>query len=196
VPNTVSAVLAGKPLSTGGVLIAPLGTALPVDATGVPDPAFVAAGYIGEDGVTESAERSTEKIRAWGLDVVKVVSTEFSVTYEFVFLETLNTTVLQTVYGDDNVLQTDASPTAGALRVVAINGDDLPHKSFVIEVKDGPARVRIVIPDGQVTEVGEVTYTDAEVIGYEVTVEAFQDADGNNAYKYISDGVPVPAPLP
>ena len=188
-PNTVSAVLAGKPLSTGGVLIAPLGTALPTNASTAPAAGFVAAGYIGEDGVTESAERSTEKIRAWGGDTVKVVSTEFSVTYSFVFLETLNTTVLETVYGDDNVSTVAATGTEGALRVVAINGDDLPHKSFVIEVKDGPARVRIVIPDGQVTEVGEVTYTDAEVIGYEVTVEAFQDADGNNCYKYISDGV-------
>jgi hypothetical protein len=188
VANNVSAVLAGKPLTTGGVLVGPIGTALPTTATAAPAAGFVAAGYIGEDGVTEGSDRSTEKVKAWGGDIVKVLQTEYSATYQFVFLETVNTTVLETVYGPDNVNVVAATATTGTLRTVAVNGESLPHLSFIIEVKDGPARVRIVIPDGQVSEVGEVTYTDGEVIGYEVTVEAFQDAAGNNAYKYIDDG--------
>jgi hypothetical protein len=194
VANNTSAVLAGKPLTTGGILIGPLGTALPTNATSALAAGMVAAGYIGEDGVTEGADRSTDKIKAWGGDIVKVVQTEFSATYQFVFIETVNTTVLETVYGDDNVTVTPGGPAAGTLRTVAVNGESLPHKVFVIEVKDGPARVRIVIPDGQVSEVGEITYTDGEVIGYEVTVEAFADEDGNNAYKYIDDGAFIPAP--
>ncbi|MBO0747282.1 MAG: hypothetical protein J2O47_02960 [Acidimicrobiaceae bacterium] len=189
-PNLVKNVVAGKPLSTGGVCIGPLGTALPADATTALDEALVSAGYIGEDGVTEAADRSTDKIRAWGGDTVKIVQTEFSTTYTFTFIETLNSTVLETVYGDDNVTTTAPTSSKGTLHVVKVNADILPHKVFVFEVKDGDAKIRIVVADGQVTEVGEITYSDSEVIGYEVTVEAFRDPTLNaNAVKYMDDGV-------
>jgi len=189
VANTVANVVAGKPLTTGGVLIAALGTALPTAAGTAPDVGFVAAGYIGEDGVTEATDRSIEKVKAWGGDIVKVLQTEFSATYQFTFLESLNANVLKAVYGDTNVTTTAATVSTGTLQAVKINGDILPHKSFIFEVKDGLAKVRIVVPDGQINEVGEVTYSDSEVVAYQVTIEAFEDSAGNNAYKYTDDGV-------
>ena len=185
-------IVAGKPLASGGVLVAPLGTALPTDVSTAPNVAFVAAGYIGEDGLTETTDRSTDKVKAWGGDVVKVLQTDFSVTYQFTFLESLNAEVLKAVYGDDNVTTTAATVSAGTLHAVKVNGDVLPRKSFVFEVKDGDARIRIVVPDGQITEVGDVTYSDGEVVGYQVTVEAFRDATTDaNALKYLDDGRPT-----
>ena len=187
--NTSANVLAGVPLATGGVSMAALGTVLPTNAKSPLGVAFTSAGYVGEDGLTESADRSTEKIKAWGGDTVKVVQTDFSTTYTFTFLETLNTEVLKAVYGDQNVTVTAATATDGTLRTVKVNGDILPHKVFVFDMKDGDARIRIVVPDGQVTEVGEITYNDGSVIGYEVTVEAFRDSALNaNAVKYLDDG--------
>lgn len=182
-------IVAGKPLATGGVRIGPLGATAPTDASTALDAAFKTAGYVGESGLTEATERSTEKVKAWGGDIVKVLQTDFSVTYVFTFLETMNTDVLKTVYGDANVTETAASPTAGTLRTIKINADTLPHKSFVFDMKDGDNRIRIHVPDGQVTEVGEVTYNDGELVGYEVTIEAFRDTDlGANALKYLDDG--------
>ncbi len=100
--------------------------------------------------------------------------------------------MLKAFYGDDNVTVTAATPSAGTLRTVKINADVLPHKSFVFEMKDGDAKIRIHVPDGQVNEVGEVTYNDGELIGYTVTIEAFRDTDLNaNAVKYIDDGKPT-----
>lgn len=187
--NTSGNVLAGVPLATGGISMGPLGSVLPTDATTALDAGLIAAGYVGEDGLTESADRSTEKIKAWGGDVVKVVQTDFSTTYTFTFLESLNTEVLKAVYGDDNVTVTAATTTKGTLRTVKVNAETLPHKAFVFDMKDGDARIRIVVPDGQVTEVGEITYNDGSVIGYEVTIEAFRDASLNaNAVKYLDDG--------
>lgn len=188
-PNTSTNVVSGKPLATGGILIAPLGTVVPTGVTPAPLPAFVGAGYIGEDGVTEGGERSTEKIKAWGGDTVKVVQTDHSLTYSFTFIETLNSGVLKAVYGDANVTTTPASASAGTLHTVKVTGDTLPHRSFVFEIKDGDARIRIVVPNGQITEVGEITYSDSEVIGYEVTVECFADASGVKAFKYLDDGI-------
>ncbi|TKT03444.1 hypothetical protein [Streptomyces lasalocidi] len=188
--NNSANVLAGKPLATGGVLVAPTGTAAPVDAMTALNASFKALGYVGEDGLTESAERSTDKIKAWGGDVVKVVQTDYAVTYSFTLIETLNSDVLKAVHGAGNVTTTAATSTKGTLHAVKLNGDTLPRQSFVFEVKDGDARIRIYVPQGQITEVGEVTYSDEDVIGYEVTVEAFRDATaGANAIKYIDDGV-------
>lgn len=190
-PNA-SNVVAGKPLATGGVLMAEVGSAAPTDAAATLDPAFVSAGYIGEDGLTEATDRSTEKVKAWGGDTVKVLQTDFATTYTFTFIETLNGDVLKAVYGDDNVTTTAATSSEGTLHSVKVNGETLPHKAFVFEVKDGDARIRIHVPDGQITEVGEVTYSDSEIVGYSVTVEAFRDSTLNaNAVKYLNDGRPT-----
>jgi hypothetical protein len=188
--NETKNVLAGTPLVSGGILVGALTDAAPTDAATALAAGFKATGYIGEDGLTETVDRSTDKIRAWGGDTVKVVQSDFSVTYQFTFLETLNTDVLKAVYGDDNVTVTAATATAGTLRTVLINGDKLPQKSYVFEVKDDDARIRIYVPKGQVIEVGDVTYNDTDVIGYQVTIEAFKDATLNaNSIKFIDDGV-------
>lgn len=190
--NVSANVVAGKPLATGGVHIGDVGATAPTDAETALDAAFKGAGYIGEDGLTETTDRSTEKVKAWGGDTVKVLQTDFSVTYTFTFLESVNGDVLKTVYGADNVTTTAATSNKGTLHAVKVNSDTLPRKSFVFEVKDGDARIRIHVPQGQITEVGEVTYNDSEVIGYTVTVEAFRDEDlGANAIKYIDDGRPT-----
>lgn len=189
--NNAKNVVAGTPLATGGVLIGELTATAPTTAVSVLT-GFSAAGYIGEDGVTEANERSTDRIRAWGGDTVKVVQTEHNVTYQFTFLETLNANVLKAVYGEDNVTTTAATSTTGTLHEVAVNAATLPHKSYVFEVKDGDAKIRIYVPDGQITEVGEITYSDSEVVGYEVTVEAFADDLGNKAYKFLDNGIFAP----
>lgn len=185
-------VLAGKPLATGGVSMAPVGTALPTDAVTALAAAFKNAGYVGEDGLTETTDRSTDKVKAWGGDTVKILQTDFAVTYQFTFLESLNSDVLKAVYGADNVVTTAATAAKGTLHAVKVNSDELPHQVFVFDMKDGQARIRIAVPDGQITEVSEITYNDGEVIGYQVTVEAFRDSTlGANAIKYLDDGKPT-----
>lgn len=187
--TSVKNVVAGKPKASGGVLNGPLGTALPTDATTEPEAAIKALGYISEDGLTESSERSTEKVKAWGGDTVKVLQTEFAATFSFTFIEVLNADVLKAVHGDGNVTTTAATASTGTLQSVKVTGEQLDHDVWIFEVKDGDAKIRIVVPDGQVTTVGEVTYNDGSVIAYQVTVETFKDENGVYYYKYIDDGV-------
>lgn len=188
--NKTSNVLAGKPLTTGGVLIAPLGTALPTDASTSPVTGFVSAGYIGDTGLVEAGARSTTKIKAWGGDIIKVLQTDFSLSYQFDFVEALNSDVLKAVYAADNVTTTAPTVSTGTLQAIKLTSEVLPHQAFVFEVKDGLARVRICVPNGQITSVGNVTYSDSAIVNYAVTVEAFYDATtGAQAIKYSDDGV-------
>ena len=188
--NSVSKVVAGRPLATGGVWGGPLGSAIPADEVVALNAAIKAYGYIGEDGLTETVGRSTEKVKAWGGDTVKVLQTDFSVTYSFTFLESANAEVLKAVFGAANVTVTPATSTTGTKIAVKRNSEPLPHQVFVFEIKDGNARNRIVVPDGQITEIGDITYNDGGVISYEVTVEAFyNEAIGGQSVSYTDDGV-------
>lgn len=177
--------LVGAPLSaTGGVLSAPAGTALPTSATAATT-GFSGRGLIGEDGLSETTDRSTEKVRAWGGSLARVLQTEFGVTYTFQFIST-TASVLREVHGDENVVVTPGAGDAHAQLAIAVNSKRLPVKPWIFEVKDGEDRIRIVVPEGQITNVGDINYSHNDIIRYEVTIDCYEDEAGNSAYKYIT----------
>ena len=183
-PSTAQ-VLSGKPKASGGVFRGPLNVTTPADASAALDSKMVGLGYVSSDGLTETIDRSTEKITAWGGDTVKVVQTEHSVVYKLTLTETANAEVLKAAYGDSNVTTTPASASKGTLHKILVNSKTLEPSSWDFEMADGGADIRIFVPNGQVTSVGDITYSDEEVVGYELEIEALPDKDGNKAYKYV-----------
>lgn len=177
---SVSKVSTGKPKVAGAVYRAPKGTTLPSDATTALAAAFEDMGYISEDGITNSNTPDTEKIKAWGGQVVLVVTNEKSDNFKLKFLESLNPKVLQTVYGSANV--TEGTNTIS----VTANGTEPTEYVYAIDmVMKGGALKRIVIPCGSLSEVGDIVYKDNEPVGYELTIECLPDSSGNNHYEYI-----------
>ena len=73
--NNALNVTTGKPKIGGSIFRAPIGTALPTDATTALNVAFVGMGYVSEDGVTNSTDMEMENIKAWGGDTVLNVLT-------------------------------------------------------------------------------------------------------------------------
>lgn len=188
----VTAVLTGKPLqSTGGVTRAPLGTPLPTDATSKLNAAFEPQGLISDGGVTRTTDASDDKIKAWGGQVVKVVRSDFSVSYKFEYLEAASATTLKAIVGEENV--TITKPAAGEHNgkvAVKINSKPAPRASYTLEMLDENTFIREVIPIGQISVSGDVTFVHSAVIKYEVTIEALPDSSDNNAYEYQDTVLP------
>ena len=176
-----SNVTTAKPKIGGAVYSAPLGTALPTDATTERDAAFKALGYISEDGMTNSNSPESENIKAWGGVIVSSVQKEKQDTFKYMLIEALNVDVLKEVYGSDNV----SGDLASGITIKA-NSKELPHHCLVIEtVLKGGVLKRIVIPSGKVTAIDEITYNDGSVLGYGTTVTAFPNATDDTHYEYI-----------
>jgi hypothetical protein len=191
--NSAARVINGKPVAAGGVALGPLGTTLPETATSDLDPALIRAGYISEDGVTKSESRDTNELKDWGGLTVKKSTTGFAVTLQFQFLEYLNPVGARAVYGDQNVTVTAATEEHGELMKIAVTAADAPHLAWVFDMADGTAHLKVLISDGQITEVGDTPYSNSDGAVRDVTVSAFPDEDGVYVYELTDDGRKTPA---
>lgn len=179
-PNALN-VSAGKPAVGGAIFVAPLGTSLPTTVSGALAAGFKALGYVSDDGLSNNNAPTTNSVKAWGGDTVLTLQTDRPDTFAFTLLEVLNEDVLKTVYGAENV-EVDAS---GNISVKA-TAEELPGYAWVVDmiVRGGRAK-RIVIPNGTITDLGEITYKDDEATGYALTITDVPDSTGVYHYEYI-----------
>ena len=165
-------VLVGAPdvSASGGITIGPVATSrdqfpTTVDAE-IED--HVPGGYVSEDGVTKTVDRSTDKIKDWNGDTVLIVQSDHSVTLQVTFMEAANADVLKMIYGENNVRE-----EGGTLTLIE-NADELEHRSIAFYIKGGNgSKILVYAPDVQVTSVGDVSYVRSDVIRYQVTLECF-----------------------
>lgn len=178
--NQTKNVSVGKGVKGGYFFSAPVGSTLPTDYKGELDPAFVFLGYISEDGIKNAIEDDSEEIPDMNGDAVGSLSSSRKETYVVTLLETKAAT-LREVHGQKNV-----TDEGGVIKAIHTS-DERDHRAYVADlVLSGNRRQRVVIGDGAVTEVGEVTYASSEAIGREVTITAYMCEEiGGTSVDYI-----------
>lgn len=182
-------VLVGAPdqETTGAILSAPIGTDLPESAVDAIDSDFVGSGYVNEDGLTLGLDISTSDIRDWSGSLVRRLKESFDGTLSWAHLET-NEESLKNAFGADAVTATAATSSHGAQLAVSISGELPETKSWIFKMKDGDARILVVVPRGQVTEMDDVSFVAGDAITWPVTLSCYPDSSGNSIYIYTDDG--------
>lgn len=180
-------------LTTGAIKHAPLGTTLPSLDSITPsavtlDPAFTGNEYVSEDGLTLAPSMSTTEIKDWSGSTVRKVLESFDGTLTWTMIST-NEGALGVAFGASHVTSKAATVEHGKQLMVEL-GAYLPEaQSWVFLMKDGNARIVVLVPNGQVTEVGEVTFAANAAVGWQVTLSTYPDESGNSIYILTDDGV-------
>ncbi|WP_461296335.1 phage tail tube protein [Streptomyces harbinensis] len=166
---------------TGAVYVAPRGTSTPDSSDTSWPTGFVDLGWISDDGIAENNSADTSEIRGWqgGQTVRKVISSS-EMTFAFTCIET-SRAVLELYHKGSKMITTNGAS------VLAIKAPGPDRRTFGLDVIDGDSHIRIVVPDGEVTETGEISYRSDQAIGYQITITAYPDASGVVAYKYSAD---------
>lgn len=193
--NVLNAFVGTPPIDGGVFFRAPLGTALPEEATEVLDDLFEDHGAVGADGFNVSPERSSTDINMFGGDVFTSVQESYLVNFTLTLLEDDREAVSKTVFGDANVEVTPATEEAGKKTRILYTKDPLPYSAFVLKAISGTKSKTYAIERGQITTVAEVTTVHNNVTQYQVTGRAFAGSNADAKYAPVielrDDGVPA-----
>lgn len=187
--SNVLELAAPSPRITGGVLRAPVGTAVPVTAIGSPNIAFKDLGHVGDDGIERTENRNNQEQFNWGGNLVAVLQQEYGLELKFKLLQVMNVDVQKAVHGSANVTVTPADSDSGTEIAAKLNAKLLDTGAWIFDGFYNLISMRLVIPIGRITAVAPLKWSHKELAAYECTLKPFPDADGNHGYQYWNDGV-------
>jgi hypothetical protein len=155
----------------GDVYTSPVGTAAPTTVTAAWASPWSPVGLLSEDGLVESRSQTSTDFYAWGGILIRTVRSKKTRSFKVTCLEDNDD-----VFGLVNPGSTAATATGLTTRTVKTPGSDI--RAFGIEIADGTTIKRRSIPRAEVVDVSDVTFADASVTGFELTVNVYPASDG------------------
>lgn len=172
---------------SGYIWVAPLGTALPTDATTELGTAFVGLGYLSEDGLTEPAAfEPGDDIVAAGGDTVAQADPTFSKTWTGTCIEALNEDLLKVAYGSTNVTVKPANSTDGSITIKEQAGGLEHHVIVIDEALKGGRKRRNVMADATFLITGDISHVHTALVNFEFTINAYPTAAAPAQTQYIT----------
>lgn len=176
--NNAANVSAGKGVKGGYIYSAPVGTTLPTDIETELDPAFKVLGFISEDGYVETVEEDSNDIVDMNGDLMDSSNSNRVESAQFTLAE-IKAETLKRQYGENNVTDENGIIT------VRHNSDSHPVFAYVLElVLKNNRRWRKVIPQGQSSELDDLTIASSELCQRALTMKYLTDENGNTCYDY------------
>jgi hypothetical protein len=153
------------------VYVAPVGTTAPTDTTAAFSATWKALGLLSEDGLTEGNANTTNTFFAWGGILIRNVKSKHVRTFKVMALE--DNATLFTLINPGSSETLSAGVMTRTVKVPAVN-----PQAFALEFKDGSITKRILIPRGEITDVGDTKYSDTAIASHELTITVYPTAAG------------------
>jgi hypothetical protein len=166
------------------VLVADKGTTAPGDVTAAWASGWVEVGGISENGLTISVSKDVEKKRLWqskGIVKVIVKSIEFTAKLELV---EWNAITFPLWYSGG--AWTPITGHTGQFRYDVSSEPDTDERMFGFEWKVDDSTFRLVVPRGQVSDVGDAKLVNNDWTPVETTVEGLATSGSPIAF-YLTD---------
>lgn len=167
----------------GDVLVADVGVTPPTNTTAdwaTVDPDWVPLGLLSEDGLTEARDGDSNDVWAWGNILVRSVRSKEKRTFTVSVLE--NSHVVWSLLNPGSI-----ATTVNGMTTRTVKKSEPDPKAFGFEKRDGDITTRIVVPRGEITEVGEAVSSEEGIESREITITVYPDPDTDELYTEITD---------
>lgn len=160
---------------TGDAYFAPVGTALPANATAAPNAAFYKVGYLSEDGPTFRAGQEVQAYPAWQKkQPIRKDIADNNVSISFALLQ-WNAENIKFAFGGGKIVDLGAS---GFRYDPPAAGDSLAENALILDVQDGGFVTRLVIPRGNIEEDVETQFQRSSMATLPITFSVIAPDDG------------------
>lgn len=152
---------------------------------------FTSSGYLSEDGATLATERGIINVREWNGGTVRRSAESFDGTLSTTLIQ-LDEESAKQAFGPESVDIVEATTSHGTQMHIALGAELSEPQAWALCMKDGDARIIVLVCSGNVTSGVDITFAASEAIQLPVEISGNVDATGKTIHIFTDDGKALP----
>lgn len=170
--------------ANGCAFVADKGTEMPTGLA-IPGAGYNQLGALSDDGVNEGVAESSTSFTPFGTTTPWLTVTNSSVrTFQFTCWEVHNPHVIS-LWERIPVASLSEDETTNYVEYETDASPEPDRRTFLLDMFYGKVWHRYYLPEGEVSDRGNVVHKQTEQKGYQFTVTAYPDSDGKTVYHRI-----------